>query len=324
LVVVGHVIQYGSHNRFDFFVDPLFATIYSFHMPFFMFLSGFMAYKSTGSRPPRQLVTSRVRSLLVPFLAWAILGTLAMTAVVTVLGGSSLDLPTLGGGIARALLYPESSLWFLWVLFLCYVALALSGLVPAKGRWVALVTIVIAVYGLPLDELLGITQLKWLLPFFVIGYAIHPWQYKLARFRIQGTAAATLLFVLLRLAWVRTDSVYLNRMRPELDLLATGAAYGYRYLLALTGSIALIGIVSTMSPHFNLLILRELGKKSLGVYAFQTYFVLLLPRLPSPSGWDYSVLYVPIVSLGVLASSWLGTILLERWGPTRVVLLGGR
>lgn len=43
LVVVGHIIQHGSHNNFDYLEHDLFKVIYSFHMPLFIFLSGFVS-----------------------------------------------------------------------------------------------------------------------------------------------------------------------------------------------------------------------------------------------------------------------------------------
>lgn len=41
LVVVGHAIQY---NICDYNVNPFFNIIYSFHMPLFMFISGYVAF----------------------------------------------------------------------------------------------------------------------------------------------------------------------------------------------------------------------------------------------------------------------------------------
>ena len=46
LVVMGHCIQYGSGNDYyvecTFFENSLFKFIYSFHMPLFMLISGYL------------------------------------------------------------------------------------------------------------------------------------------------------------------------------------------------------------------------------------------------------------------------------------------
>ena len=44
LVLWGHCIQYMSAGAFDFFDDNALKVIYSFHMPLFMLLSGYVSY----------------------------------------------------------------------------------------------------------------------------------------------------------------------------------------------------------------------------------------------------------------------------------------
>ena len=44
LVLWGHCIQYMSAGTVDFFEDNAFKVIYSFHMPLFMLLSGYVSY----------------------------------------------------------------------------------------------------------------------------------------------------------------------------------------------------------------------------------------------------------------------------------------
>ena len=46
LMLWGHAIQYCSADTFDFFENTAFKTIYSFHMPFFMLISGYLFYFS--------------------------------------------------------------------------------------------------------------------------------------------------------------------------------------------------------------------------------------------------------------------------------------
>ena len=46
LVVFGHCIQYCSQGYFDFFENKVFIFIYTFHMPLFMLISGYLFYNS--------------------------------------------------------------------------------------------------------------------------------------------------------------------------------------------------------------------------------------------------------------------------------------
>lgn len=52
LVVMGHCIQYGSGNDYYtsalFFEENIFKFIYSFHMPLFMLISGYVFGFSKG------------------------------------------------------------------------------------------------------------------------------------------------------------------------------------------------------------------------------------------------------------------------------------
>jgi fucose 4-O-acetylase-like acetyltransferase len=49
LVIIGHVIQYGNGKTYldteSFWDNYIFQFIYSFHMPLFIFLSGFCFWK---------------------------------------------------------------------------------------------------------------------------------------------------------------------------------------------------------------------------------------------------------------------------------------
>lgn len=73
LVVVGHIIQF---NCKDFSNNPIFSIIYSFHMPLFMFISGYVAFKSmkaTIFNSYFQFLMKRIRTILLPFLSWQLL-----------------------------------------------------------------------------------------------------------------------------------------------------------------------------------------------------------------------------------------------------------
>ena len=45
-VVIGHTLQYGAADPDE---NALFRLIYAFHMPLFMFISGFVFYGAKGS-----------------------------------------------------------------------------------------------------------------------------------------------------------------------------------------------------------------------------------------------------------------------------------
>ncbi|WP_372755662.1 acyltransferase family protein [Labilibaculum sp.] len=72
LVVFGHIIQ--KHTS-DSVLNPLFEAVYSFHMPFFFFLSGYIAEKTTKIDTLKNYATfmnKKAISLLIPFFIWPI------------------------------------------------------------------------------------------------------------------------------------------------------------------------------------------------------------------------------------------------------------
>ena len=72
LVVIGHVIQIGSNGIFDIFSNPVFVTIYFFHMPLFIFISGYLAERSLERHSTISIVRNRSRQLLVPIASWVL------------------------------------------------------------------------------------------------------------------------------------------------------------------------------------------------------------------------------------------------------------
>ena len=77
LVVVGHCIQYGNGsqyiNNLSFFDNKIFKIIYSFHMPLFMLISGYLFYYSVSKRDSQYIIKSKIERLIIPSFIWPIL-----------------------------------------------------------------------------------------------------------------------------------------------------------------------------------------------------------------------------------------------------------
>ena len=74
LVVVGHCIQFGSGSTYLksglFFANPLFKFIYSFHMPLFMLISGYLGWFSMSKKNYKVFVIDKSKGILIPLIAW--------------------------------------------------------------------------------------------------------------------------------------------------------------------------------------------------------------------------------------------------------------
>mgnify|MGYP000174688508 FL=1 len=156
LVILGHVIQSSIS---DYQHNVLFRLIYSFHMPLFFLISGYLTYKG---KYDGKLVSKRFVQCIIPFISWAFL------------------LPILETGIwnlsrtANILLYPDNGLWFLYNLFFYCVMVSLSerwASVKLKQEYVLLIIVAFSYVLMAILHIkLNATQICWYFPFFAMGY----------------------------------------------------------------------------------------------------------------------------------------------------------
>lgn len=111
LVVFGHLLQ---ANTLESSHHPIFSYIYSFHMPLFMFISGYLGFKTytvTSINEAMSGILNKVRSLLIPYFVWPMIvyNLFCVTEYKFNLWNQFVDLVT-----------KWSPLWFLWYLFILY------------------------------------------------------------------------------------------------------------------------------------------------------------------------------------------------------------
>lgn len=127
LVVVGHIVAAAPPPGAEWY-DTLRYAIYRFHMPFFLYLSGYVAWLSGGLRVADAawpgFAWRRAKRLLLPFLLLGLVvlvGKLAAESVVHVDNRPSGPLSGLRDLVLTTEDSPATFIWFLWVLFLCSI-----------------------------------------------------------------------------------------------------------------------------------------------------------------------------------------------------------
>lgn len=161
LVLVGHVIQY---TNVDFDRSLFFKIIYSFHMPLFMFISGYLTPKITGDG----FLLFKFRQLVVPFVLWSVL-LISLNNPSLIQTG---DVYRLIDRFCQLFLRPDDGgLWFLWVLFLNFLVFILF-----EGKY-RLILSVFTIATLTLLQfinrdfsLFGFGLFRWHYFFFVFGF----------------------------------------------------------------------------------------------------------------------------------------------------------
>ena len=77
LVLFGHCIQFGSgynyYNEGFYFMNPAFTFIYSFHMPLFMLISGYLFGFSLKKKNWTAVIKDKIYQLIIPLFFWGLI-----------------------------------------------------------------------------------------------------------------------------------------------------------------------------------------------------------------------------------------------------------
>lgn len=302
LVVFGHLVakQHPSGNAWFGFLQ---TAVYQFHMPFFMYLSGYVVFLrgSTAvlSQRWRGLLRSRAERLLVPFFAFAVLLTAGKALASHFL---SVDHPP--GSVATSLYElfwdtdhsPAISVWYIGVLFV-YVVLTPPLLAIVRGRLQILLAIALILHFVPTPHVMFLDRMSEYYVFFVAGAAAacagSRWLSLIDRLALP---ALVLLLISVVGAVVFFDSVPGPVRLLTCGLLSIPALHGITRTTALSRSAVLLWV----------------GTYSFVIYLFNTPFIglakgLLLKVMP----WDglNFLLFLPVL----LVAGVVGPVLLKQW-----------
>lgn len=313
LVVLGHAIQ--ETLKMGCFDNHVWNYIYSFHMPAFMAISGFVSfnrggYKTTGEG--LKIISRRFQQLMIPFIIWAL---------IRVAFNPSYTIDTL----INIFLYPDGSYWFLWVLFFISVFFVfgnwLSEKLKIKQEWVmGILCLLLAVLMVFVDiRFFGFQFIAYYFLFYTIGYYLHKYNKILTDKTPLIVVLAVLWFVM---AWF-WNMHKLPNFLSSIPLPQALMQYAYRFLTAFVAIYVLFGVspkVLDNNEKWNSPMLR-LGKISLGIY---TTHILLMPFVVSiiMELIKDASLVVIIAFLVALAVSWLLVWLMSKWKITARLLLG--
>ena len=178
LVVLGHYRPDSAPEWYHLFVD----FIYTFHMPVFMALAGFLFYQGFNKNKsyPR-FVYSKFQRLMIPYFSVSFLViTIKLIAQCFV----RIDNPISGMAYLKSFYYPEAGffLWFMYTLFVLFlfVPLCLKYL-PKYGLEILgiLALFLFLVNGESIPNIFCFRQIKNMLIFFITGCYLSKYSSKL-------------------------------------------------------------------------------------------------------------------------------------------------
>ena len=326
LVVFGHCIQYGSGNVFlseELYWDNwLYRTIYSFHMPLFALVSGYLIYgqiqRQTSFLP---YFIKQVKSLLLPIFCWTLLDFSA-----TSLLGRSIDFNLLLKFLGRL----ATNLWFLWAVFYASMFLAILHFFFHHSIFPAFI-LILMLLAIPNDWNLSVYV--WTLPFFFLGYYAKMKNIEasyILKFCLgtKGLIISVVLFLfVLFCSSIIMDSPYRTGM--QIDIFSDRGGQSilkdlYYWTIGIVGSLPVIIFFLYMYRlPMRFPILPKLGKMTLGIYAFSTLINYhLLVRITD--GFSSSFFINVIETIIILLISCFVTIIMQRVSLLNILFLGGR
>ena len=303
LVVLGHAVQHNLPDSFD--DNVIFRVIYSFHMPLFMFVSGFVSYKTFDGTAAKLL--KRFKSLIIPFWSWFLFSYFFYWFIAYTQGGGA---PDFSVSVLKILASPYRGLWFLWVLFMNYLVLFVSMKISRKREDIAMLVMLIGfnIWMSGLNEsYLGLAPLCWFLLFYLLGYMTskYEWSNKKA-FHVLGIVSL-IAFPILVSHWARKNCIPLSElMNRELNIQHI-LDWLYGIIVPLTGIISTYTLfrwlLKTRFYFKNSLIL--LGNISLEIYSTHFYLFSLIFLLSSiPLSLRIPVTFIMVLTASILIQ-WL-------------------
>ena len=291
LVLWGHSIQYFVSS--EYYDEPVYRIIYSFHMPLFMVIVGYFS-NSILTLPIKSMIVKKGRQLILPAISFGIPFFL-------------LGILRAGGGFKEGLLNWIYCFWFVKSAFFCCLLFFIAyRCFPQK--WIG-ITI-----SLCLSQLVTIYQLNFMYPCFLFGLLINHNFALIKRNSLIITLSSGLIFLSLLLFW---DARFwkIPQVQPFLPVFQ-GSGLGFDYVykfsykicIGLAGSLFFIALFEYLSTvlkgsRFTNAISR-FGSETLGIYLLQTFVIELLLHkylnFDSFGFFSFNFIIAPAVSLIVL------------------------
>ena len=307
LVVYGHIIQRSMVVRGeDFYLNPVFKIIYTFHLPLFVFISGYLMALSLSRKSVGDVFKSRWKSLFVPYIAWGILDVITNYFLKIIEGKNTGSPNFLWGFVDQLLLHP--SVWFLFTLFILSCLLLFSVKCDQRCGPLIFGIIYLFILILPYNNYCSLYYIKWFYLFYVIGYCINRYDIKIKNnfMRTIVFLFSLIIFAVLVRYWNKGDYIYLNKMGFASNQYAHEILrIIYRYITGFLGIIIVFYTGSYLSKIKIGSFLDYIGIYSLDIYLIQRYLLEgLYPRLgiATHTNFDFNspfflCLYTPLATI---------------------------
>ena len=230
LVVLGHCIQYGSGYLYlvnnNFFYNKLFMFIYSFHMPLFAAISGYLFYKSINKYSLKFLLQKKILRLIIP---WGFFSFFYICCTKITFANFINTL---------VIVY-----WFIFSLIILYLITIIIKYL-FKDSWIAHLFVFVISFFINCNVL---NTTLYIYPFFMIGYFFNKYDLnKIYNSKKNIICIMSSIFFLVLLhyfnysTYIYTSGYYILKQNINVHQILINI---YRLFIGLTGTVPIISIV---------------------------------------------------------------------------------
>lgn len=320
LVILGHTIQYTKGeeylNKGYFYYNYLFTFIYSFHMPLFMMISGWLFYFSIKKYNIKNLIINKFQTIIIPVITWTLLVDLIFMIL-------NKDIPSVIGIILDIL----NGFWFFWAVFYCSLGLIIGNKVFKDNFLFHIIVIIILII---LPNIFNKDLFGYMYPYFVTGYYLNKQKEKIKISKIIYLPILLLYFIML-VCWDRKFYIYtswLNIYKNE-DIFNQIYIDIYRWIIGFLGCILIYGVVKSLYNKFKkakiFYVLSFTGCFTMGIYIFNiyisTYLLIKCSLFNAFNEFVYTVVCI-LISIVITFISLIIVILMKQIKVLKKFLFG--
>lgn len=326
LVVFAHCLQYGNGAEFLndglYWENTIMKVIYSFHMPLFIAISGYLFYFSCKRHGIITSVGRRIKLLLPICVTWALILWLA----------GSIFKHTYHIKAFFRLIFTD--FWFLWAVMICVVIIALiESIKNYRLKILSYIITVSCIFITP--DFYWLNAHKFMLPYFFVGYmcAKNDLYSKIQQYDRCIVTTSLCMWGGLLLFYDKSSYIYTTGITliGKTDIYEQLAIDIFRYLIGFAGVVTVLYVVKILLNYLHgsqnkikSYIVKGIdysGENSIEFYILSTYlFVYVLPRLTQSFSLNYIVTFVETVIVMLICVAC--GILLKRMGVIGKLIIG--
>ena len=306
LVVIGHYIP----ETHPLWYGEMRNVIYTFHMPLFMFASGYIYIATKKEISYSEFVWRKVKRLMVPYLTVSVL---VVTIKLCTQGQAYVENPVTLLSYLKILYLPEAGyfLWFIWALWWIFILIPLFKTTQSR-LGLLVVAALLPLVSRYMPEEFCFKQFSKMLQYFVMGIVAYDWKHYLL-----GLKQIPLLFYCIVFSIIEM----LPYIGVELYFLLT-ATMGIVFILKVSYSLKDI-----VMNHAWGRIVMLISAASYIIYLLHTTFEgfakALVLKLPYLSDLSNDIVFcvgaVFVISTGVIVPVLLYKYVLRRYTITKVL-----